>query len=229
VAGIETLEAVSSKDSLDMLTKIFEQQPSILNDPNAYAALAKAIASYGPQAKGWLLNTFQAHLQPAGAAASTGIEPGLYERYFQPSFSDLQAEIKSEVADPARQNYFMLELSAAESTLKTNLADLEAQQVGLESGDRTLVFVLDTLADTKLSDDSVLAGLAKQVAGNGAFGVGTRRRAILLVAQFGTTDDHASLLPYLQDSNETLRAAALTALKDLYQKPSVGSSTSSGQ
>jgi hypothetical protein len=164
VAGVEALGAISSKDSLAMLTKIVEQQPSILEDQDAYTALAKAIASYGPQAKSWLLSTFQAHSQPAGQ----------------------------------------------------------------ESGDRTLDFVLDTLANTKLTNDSAIWQLAKQVAGNAAYGVGTRGRAILLVGQFGAPQDSASLLPYLQDPDESVRAAALVAVKNLYQKsnpPSPGSAS----
>jgi len=162
VAGIEALGAIGSKDSLDMLTKIVERQPSILDDQEAYTALTKAIGGYGLQAKSWLQTTLQAHSQPAAQ----------------------------------------------------------------ESEDRTLDFVLDTLANTKLADDSTIWQLAKQVADNTAYGVGTRGRAILLVAQFGRQQEYASLLPYLQDPDETLRAAALVAVKNLYQKSSPASTSS---
>jgi len=163
VAGIEALGAIASKDSLDMLTKIVDRQPSILDDQEAYTALTKAVGGYGPQAKSWLLTTLQAHSQPAAQ----------------------------------------------------------------ESEDRTLDFVLDTLANTKLTDDSTIWQLAKQVADNSAQGVGTRGRAILLVAQFGRQQEYASLLPYLQDPDESVRAAALVAVKNLYQKSSPTSASSS--
>jgi hypothetical protein len=218
VAGIETLGSIASQDSLAMLTKIVDQNPAILNDRSAYAALSKAIASYGPQAKAWLQSTFQAHAQPAGAGAGAGLEAGVYEQYFQPSFLDLQAEIKRAVADPALQNDLLLKLAVDESQLKSDLADIEAQQPALESGDRTLDFVLDTLANSKLTDDPNIYQLAKQVAGDAAYGVASRRRAILLVAQFGSQKDFDFLLPYLQDSDESLRATALVAMKNLYQK-----------
>ena len=231
LAGIETLAAVPSKDSLAMLTKIVEQQPSILNDQSAYTALSQAIASHGTDARIWLLNTFKAHPSSGGAAAGTALEGGLYERYFQPSFSDLEAEVKRAVADPAQQKDLLLKLAADESRLKSNLADMEAQQAVLQSGDRTVDFVLDTLATFKPAEDSAIAQLAKQVAGDGAYGVGTRRRAILLVAQFGGSGDYASLLPFLQDPDESLRAAALVAMRTLYQKgkalPATGTGTQS--
>ncbi len=218
LAGIQALAAVPSKDSLTMLTKIVEQQPSILNDQSSYNALSQAIATHGSDARTWLLNTYKAHPTSAGAAAGTALESGLYERYFQPSFSDLEAEVKRAVADPAQQKDLLLKLAADESQLKSDLADMEAQQAVLQSGDRTLDFVLDTLASFKPTEDADIAQLAKQVAGDGANGVGTRRRAILLVAQFGDSEDYASLLPYLQDPDESLRAAALVAMRTLYEK-----------
>jgi hypothetical protein len=153
----------------------------------------------------------------------------VYERYFQPPFSDLQAEIKRAVTDPARQNELLLRLAAAESRLKSDLADMEAQPAVLESGDRTLDFVLDTLAGFKPSEDSDISQLAKQVAGDAAFGLGTRRRAILLVGQFGAPNDYVALLPYLQDSDESLRTTALAAVKTLYQKPGTATGASSSK
>ncbi len=163
VAGIEALGAIASKDSLAMLTRIVDQQPSILHDPDAYTALTKSVASYGSEAKEWLEDAFKSHLQPAGQ----------------------------------------------------------------ESEDRTLDFVLDTLANTNLTNDSAIWQLAKQVADNAAYGVSTRGRAILLVAQFGGQQEYASLLPYLQDPDETVRTAALVAVKNLYQKSTPTSTSSS--
>jgi hypothetical protein len=222
VAGIEALQAMPPQEGAPMLAKIVDQDATILNDASTYSALATALAGEGTQSKAWLLSTFEAHSKPADlaalAGAGAGEDGGLYAHYFQRPFAALRDDLTNSTSDPAAQAELQLDLTAADTQLQSSLKAVEARQTTLARGALVLDLVLDSFSQMTNSDDADIYRLARGVAGNPAFPVDTRRRAIGVVAKFGSSQDFAFLLTGLQDKDDSIREACFTAIKTLYQK-----------
>jgi hypothetical protein len=218
IAGIEALQALPPKDGAPMLSKLFDQDATILNDAGTYAALATALAADGTESKAWLLHTFAAHPPAAGTGAGATMDGGLYSYYFQQPFVALRQDLTNATANPAAQAALQLDLTVSEAQLQSSLNAFETTQTGLARGALVQDFVLEAFGQMSLSDDPDIYRLARSVAGDPAYPVDVRQRALGLVGKFGSSKDFDFLLTSLPDKDEATRGAALTAIKTLYAK-----------
>jgi len=88
VQGILALQATGSPESLDQLLRILSDDPALSKNGSEYQALAKALASYGAQAKPKLLQRF-VQVSPEGRRAAATPPGDLFERYFSADFAGL--------------------------------------------------------------------------------------------------------------------------------------------
>jgi hypothetical protein len=217
VLGIQALAEYKTPEALAQLMRVYNERSSSLKDGSVYAALSKAIASFGVQAKKPLLDAF-IQVDPAARSSSAGGDAGLFSRYFSSPFENLRGEVKAQVADLAAQEALIKQLDASEAQLQKDLAELETGSLQPIAGDVRLVFVLDTLYNMKLTGDADLLKFAKSIAADTSYSSGLRGGALRLVGQLGSKDDAAVLYPYLQSGDSVLQTHALEAISALLAK-----------
>jgi hypothetical protein len=146
-----------------------------------------------------------------------GVTPNLYSRYFLQGFKNLRDEINKNVLDPAKRDEQLYAIDDIELQLKTTLLNLENQKYIPEGGDPTLDFVLDTFIQMKIEkDDKEVYFLARNVAVDPTYAIGTRVRAIELWAKLGTANDFDQIVMLLDNDNDQIRQAALKAISTIH-------------
>jgi hypothetical protein len=215
--GIQALAGLHSSQGLGQLIRVLNEKSELLRDAGLFQALSKAIASYGVQAKGPLLDAFN-KVAPSLRSKSTGPSDDLFTRYFAGSFESLRNEMKNQNGDPADQAPQLAQLDAAEAQLKKALADLRLERLKAASGDLRLDLVLRTFLSMNLSLDSGLLHFAKKVAADAGYSGTVRGDAVLLIGKLGSSDEFAVLYPYLKAGNRLLQQCALEAIIALQAK-----------
>jgi hypothetical protein len=212
--GIQALEGFHSAAGLGQLVRVLNDGSESLRDAGVSEALAKAIASYGVQAKAPLLDVFS-KVDPALRGRPGGLSDDLFSRHFAGSFDSLRNEVKGQNLAPAKQDPQLAQVDAAEAELKKSLADMRGQLSNAESGDSRLEFVLRTFLGMKLSQDADLLQFAKTVAADASYPAGLRGNALLLIGKLGGKDEFAVLYTYLQTDNDLMQERALGAIAEL--------------
>ena len=83
-------------------------------------------------------------------------------------------------------------------------------------------FGLDTFLSMDLDTNSNVYSLAKGVAVDPTYALGTRVRALQVVAKFGTKADFPFLYDFLAGSDETLHEAGIKSILGLHKKLTKG-------
>jgi len=216
VLGISTLNTIHSTKSLDELFRIFVEDHQALNDYEVYSSLSRAMASF-PESRDRLLEMFF-QSDEFKSNLPRGITPGLYNRYFSQAFGGLRDEITKNVLDEKNRNEQLLLVEGMELQIKTSLTDMENQKVIPEGSDPTLDFVLDTFLKMQIAkDDSEIYFLARNIAVDPTYAVGTRIKAIDLWAKLGNTGDFEKIILFLDSDDEQIRQAALQAIATIHE------------
>lgn len=217
VQGISTLNTIHSTKSLDELFRIFIEDHQALNDYEVYSSLSSAMASF-PESRDRLLEMFFKS-DEFKSDIPRGITPGLYDRYFSKAFGGLRDEITKNILDEQKRNEQLLVVDGMQLQIKTALSDIESQKIIPEGSDPTLDFVLDTFLQMQIAkDDSEIYFLARNIAVDPTYAVGTRIKAIKLWAKLGTTGDFEQIILLLDSEDEQIRQAALQAISTIHQK-----------
>jgi hypothetical protein len=209
--GIQALAGLHSSQGLGQLIRLLNEGSELLRDAGLFQALSKAIASYGVQAKGPLLDAFN-KVAPSLRSNSTGPSDDLFTRYFAGSFGSLRNEMKNHNEDLADQEPQLAQVDAAEAQLRKTLAGLRVERLKAASGDLRLDLVLRTFLSMNLSRDSGLLHFAKKVAGDASYAGTVRGDALLLIGKLGSSDEFAVLYTYLKAGNRFLQQCALEAI-----------------
>jgi len=215
--GVQALAGLHSSRGLAQLVRVLNEGSDFLCDAGLFEALSKAIASYGVQAKGPLLDAFN-KVAPSFRSKSTGLSDDLFARYFAGSFVSLRNEIENQNEDPANQKTRIAQVDAAEAQLKKTLAELRIERFKAASGDLRLDLVLRAFLSMNLSQDADLLHFAKTVAADASYPSTVRGGALLLIGKLGSTDEFTILYTYLQIDNRLLQARALEAIITLQAK-----------
>jgi hypothetical protein len=215
--GIRALAGLHSNQGLEQLVRVVNEESELLRDAGLFQALCKALASYGVQAKGPLLEAFNT-VAPSLRSKSVGLSDDLFDRYFAGSFESLRNEMKNRDENPADQEAQLAQVHAAEAELKKTLANFQAERLNAGGGDLRLDLVLRTFLSMNLTEDTDLLHFAKTVAANAGYPASVRGDALLLVGKLGRTDDFAVLYAYLKADNRILQARALEAITALQGK-----------
>ncbi len=219
--SIQVLQGLRSPEGLGQLMRLVNEDPAALQDAGVADALAKAIASYGLQAKDPLLVAFQS-VDPAtlSGSDSASLSGDLYERYFSRSFESMQAEVNASTADAAQREARLAQLQAAEAQLKTTLGEVgsSGESAGTAPGDLRPDFVLRTFLAMELQQDPDLLTLARNTAADKRYSSAVRGDALLLVGKLGDKDSLNVLFPYLKETDELIQARALQAIAALQDK-----------
>ncbi len=228
ILSIQVLQGFHSSDALNELIRMVNDDRSALNSAMVRNQLAKAIASYGTDAKEPLLNLFKA-IDPAASGQGAPLSGGLYDQYFSSAFDSLKSEINTNTTDPGAREAKLAQLNAAQTMLKANLDSIQdtATPQYTSSADPRLDFIIQTLLSMNISDDADILSFAKATAADGRYSNVVRGDALLLIAKMGTKDDLDGLFPYLQNSDALIQTRALQAIAGLQAKVN-GASTSSG-
>jgi hypothetical protein len=217
ILGIRALEGLHSSQALEQLLRVLNERSGLLRDAALFQALSKALASYGVQAKGPLLDVFN-KVAPSLRSQSTGLGDDLFTRYFAGSFESVRNEIKDQKGDPTDQETQVARVNAVEAELKKTLADSQAERLKVADGDLRQDLVLRTFLSMNLTQDTDLLRLAKRVAGDASYPATVRGDALLLVGKLGRPDDLAVLYAYLKADNKALQTRALEAITALNAK-----------
>jgi hypothetical protein len=202
-----------------MLIQIASDDKDALANPATNSALAKAIGSYGLQAKPALLKFFGG-IDPTRLSKAPGINSGLYERYFTGAFESLQADSVIENSDPAVREARLARVQAAQAQLKSALDDLDAGSANTASAsyDPRLDFVLQSILAMDITSDKDMLAFAKSTADDTRFSSQIRGDALLVIAKFGDKNDLDGLFLYLKGGDDLLQARALKAIANLQDK-----------
>jgi hypothetical protein len=215
--GIQALAGLHSYQGLEQLVRVVNEGSELLRDAGLFQALSKALASYGVQAKGPLLDAFS-KVAPSLHRQSTALNDDMFSRYFAGSFESLRNEMKNQNGDPAEQEAQIAQIHAAEARLRKTLADLGAERLKAAGGDLRQDLVLRTFLSMNLTEDTDVLRLAKTVAADAGYPASVRGDALLLVGKLGRTDDFPVLYAYLKADNRILQARALEAITALQGK-----------
>lgn len=217
IEGVRTLETIHSTKSLDELFRIFVDDHQSINNYDFYYALSTSMASF-PESRDRLLEMF-VQSDEFKSDIPRGITPNLFDRYFSQAFKNLRDEISKNILDPQKRDEQLLAIDEIELLLKTTLLNLENQKYLPEGGDPTLDFVLDTLYQMDINkDDKEVYFLARNVAVDPTYAIGTRVKAIRLWANLGTTNDFEQIVTLLDSDDEQIRQAALQAIATIHIK-----------
>jgi hypothetical protein len=217
VEGILALEGMASKEALDQLFRILNDDPAALRGASEFQALSKALASYGVQAKGELLRRLE-HVSP-GDRRGAVVPPGdLFDRYFSAEFEQLRGEIAGRRPDPAGHGEELEHLRVAEADLRQSLGQLDAETASPPGGSRLPAFVMQTFLQMGLTRDDDLLAFARRTAGDAEWSDPVRGQALLLIAKLGAKDDLDGLYAYLESPSPSLRARALRAIATLQSR-----------
>lgn len=217
IRSIQVLQSFQSTDALNMLLQIAATDSAALKDAGVSSVLSKAIAAYGLTARDPLIKIFKS-VDPLTAGKASGVNSGLYERYFANSFDSLKAEITLEVADPAERDARLAKLQAAQAELKTALGGVEETLPAAGSGDLRPAFVMNTLLALDISTDKALLDFARATAADSHYSSQVRGDALLLIAKLGDKNDLDGLYLYLKGGDDLLQARCLQAINNLQDK-----------
>lgn len=217
ILGIRALAGLHSSQALEQLLRVINERSGLLDDAALFEALSKALASYGTQAKGPLLNMFN-KAGPSLRSQSTGLSDDLFTRYFAGSFESLRKELKDQDWDPADQEAQIAQVDAAERGLKKTLADLRAERLSAAGGDLHEDLILRTFLSMNLTQDTDLLHLAKRVAADASYPATVRGDALMLIGKLGRPEDLAVLYAYVKADSRVLQARALEAITALQAK-----------
>lgn len=216
VAGIAALQATKSSAALDQLLRILSDDPAALKDGTECQALAKALASYGAQAKSSLLQRFNATVPGArrGAVACGD----LFERFFAAAFADAKSELDRRSADPATQAAQLARLQDAQAELQRALRQLESDAAAGHGACDLPGFVLQTFLQMSAPHDDELLAFARRTAADSGWSEAARGQALLLLAKLGAKEDLDTLFSYLGDPSALVQTRALQAIAVLQAK-----------
>jgi hypothetical protein len=215
IQGMKALEAIHTSDALDQLLRVLNSDPGVLKDAGEYEALSSAVASYGVDAKLKLLDIFT-KLPPEADQASTLGGDDLYTRYFSLPAGALRSEINRQSTDSATRQAQLAKMDGLISTMKTDLAEIQMPATGAQF--TTQDFVLDTMMQMSMNSDGDLKNFASKAAANSAYSDDVRGKSLLLIARFGEKGDMGLLYPFLQSSDDYLKAKALEGITNLQMK-----------
>jgi hypothetical protein len=215
VQGIRALQLARTTQARDQLFRILAKDPNALADGTEYAALVKAVASYGTDARPKLFNIFS-QADPAGSQLANGPAGEWYNRYFSLPVEALKADIKSTEGDAAEAK--LARVDAAALTLKTALDDL--QPAGETNTSYSVQdFVLSVFLSIDIKQDQELLAFAKTTAANSAYSERVRGQALRLIAAQGGKEALTSIYPFLQNSSEAIQGYALQAILSVEDQP----------
>jgi len=217
IQGILALQATGSPESLDQMLRIMSDDPALLRNGGGYQALAKALASYGSQAKPKLLQRF-VQIGPDARRAAAPAPGELFERYFSTDFAGVKSEIDSRSPDPAVRAAEEERIQAAQAQLKMALSQIESDAPPVQSGRGIPGVILQAFLEMKLKQDSDVLALARQTAADDAWPDAVRGQALLLIAKLGGQEDLDILYGYLDSPSALLRARAMQAIASLQSK-----------
>jgi hypothetical protein len=214
VQGILALQAMGSGEALDQLVRLLSDDPTVLKNGSEYQALAKALASYGVQAKAKLLRRLE-QVSPS-ARRAVPLPGDLLERYFSADFKELKSEIEQRRADPAARAAELERIQAAQTELKQALSRIQTDTDPAESSVPALI--MQTFLQMGLKQDADLLAFARYTAADASWSDAVRGQALLLVAKLGGKDDLDGLYGYLDSPSALLQARALEAIATLQSK-----------
>jgi hypothetical protein len=217
ILSIQVLEGFHSPEALAQLVQIAGSDTAALQDAGVSQALSKAIAAYGLSAKKSLLGIF-AKVDPLQAGKASGVNSGLFQRYFSNSFDSLKAEITLEIADPADREARLARIQAAQAELSTAMRQVEETVPSASSSDPRPAFVLNTLLAMDITADKDLLAFAKDTAANTHYSSQVRGDALLLIAKLGDKTDLDGLFLYLKGGDDLLQSRCLQAIFTLQEK-----------
>ena len=213
VQGIRALQVAHTTQARDQLFRILDKDPNALQDGTEYAALVKAIASYGADARPKLMAIFN-QANPAGSQSAVGPASEWYSRYFSLPVEALKADIKSTAGDAAEAR--LARVDAAAEALKTALNDLQPETGTVYS---VQDFVLAVFLSLDVKQDQELLNFAKATAANSAYSERVRGQALQLIAAQGGKEALGSIYPFLQNSSEAIQGYALQAILSVEDQP----------
>lgn len=218
VQGVYTLAAVRTSASLDELFRVIEQDPVALSDGRFYSSMSEALAFYGSDSRDRLILMLR-NRDDMNSSASIWPAPGLHRKYFEGSFDELRSDVERAALDAADREAQLLRIDEAEVQIRVAMQEIESAQSLVERGDPILDFVLDTfLLMEEIEDYREIYILSKTIAADPTHLPGTRSRAILLVGKLGSEADLNVLVQYLRNEDESTRATALRAIRNLHQR-----------
>src|SRR5439155_11994648 len=168
VQGILALQATGSPESLDQLLRILSDDPALLKNGSEYQALAKALASYGAQAKPKLLERF-VQVSPEARRAPAAPPGDLFERYFSADFAGLKSEIDGRSPDPATRAAELERIQAAQTELRQALSRIESDNRPVQGGGSVPSLILQAFLEMGLKQDADVLAFARQTAADDAW------------------------------------------------------------
>ena len=221
VQGILALQATGSPESLDQLLRILSDDPALSKNGSEYQALAKALASYGAQAKPKLLQRF-VQVSPEGRRAAATPPGDLFERYFSADFAGLQGEIDGPGPDPAARVAKLERIQAAQAELKQALSQIEGDTQPVQGGGSVPSLIMQAFLEMGLKQDADILAFARQTADDDGWADPVRGQALLLIAKLGGTEDLDALYGYLESPSPVLQARAMQAIAALQSRLAAG-------
>jgi hypothetical protein len=212
ILSIRVLQSFGSAEGMNQLLRIAGEDEAALRDAGVRAALSQAIASYGAKARDPLMQIFTA----APVGSSLPASGDVYDRYFAPSFTALEAEISASTLDETQKQQRLSALQAAHAHLQEDLSTIE--QPASDSGDLRQAFVLQTLLAMDLKSDGDLLSFAKGTASDPKYPSAVRGDALLLIGKLGDAKALEGLYPYLQNEDPLIQNRALQAILALQKK-----------
>jgi hypothetical protein len=223
VQGILALQATGSPESLDQLLRILSDDAALSKNGSEYQALARALASYGAQAKPGLLRRFV--LVSAEGHRAAAAPPGdLFERYFSADFAGLQGEIDGRGPDPAARVAKLERIQAAQAELRQALSQIEDDTRPVPGGGSVPSLIIQAFLEMGLKQDADILALARQIAADDGWADPVRGQALLLIAKFGAAEDLDALYGYLESPSPVLQARAMQAIAALQSRLAAGGS-----
>ena len=221
VQGILALQATGSPESLDQLLRILSDEPGLLRNGNEYQALAKALASYGAQAKPKLLQRF-VQVSPEARRAAVAPPGDLFERYFSADFAGLTREIDGRSPDQGARAAERERIQAAQTELKQALSQIEGDTRPVQGGGSVPTLIMQAFLEMGLKQDADVLAFARQTAADDAWADPVRGQALLLIAQLGGREDLDALYGYLESPSAVLQVRAMQAIATLQSRLSAG-------
>jgi hypothetical protein len=215
--GIQALAGLQSPRGLGQLVRVLNEGGDLLSDAGLVDALSKAIASYGVEAKGPLLEAFN-KAAPSIRNKPSGLREDFFTRYFAASFVGLRNEIRNQNETPDNHEERLARVDAAEAQLKKILTDLWVECFKSMGADLRLDVVLRTFLSMNVNKNADLLHFAKTIAADTGYPGSVRGDALLLIGKLGSRDEFAILYSYLLSDNRVLQKRALEATISLQSK-----------
>jgi hypothetical protein len=219
VQGIKALQAIHTPEALDQLMRVMSEDRIVLEDAGAYAALVKAIASFGADAKIRLLDAFMK--VPASKSMETGvISADLYARYFSSSLAAMKDEITAQTSDGSARDANIARVDQLSADIKANLQVIQGAGMIGKISYSPQDLIIDCLLSLDLKNDVDIKTFGKTIAADSNYSDEVRGKSLLLVAKYGDKVDMVILYPYLKNNSNLLQSKALEAITNLQAKVS---------